>query len=79
MPIEQAEADVVAERTDRSRRPRSLSSMRGLSLAYGATLVLAALWVYGERLSGPFIFDDVQSVASNLLITDEALEAFESA
>jgi tetratricopeptide (TPR) repeat protein len=74
MPIEQAKADVVAERTHRSRRPRSLSSMRGLSLAYVVTLLLAALSVYGERLSGPFIFDDVQSVVDN-----DTLQGFRSA
>lgn len=36
-----------------------------VSFVYAVTLLLAALGVYAGQLSGPFIFDDVQSVVDN--------------
>ncbi len=45
-------------------RPNAFSSRQGIFLA-GSVVVLAALAVYANSFSGPFIFDDIQAIPNN--------------
>ena len=61
---------MVSQRTSRTSGTRRFVSERILTWVYALALVLVALWVYGEHLSGVFVMDDVQSVVDNDTLKD---------